>query len=162
MAKKFRKLLVKNCLLFISCRWQYEKARLSVLGGFYAFLEYLQDWLFLAMMRPCFHIFTIRWQFQFSNSKYFKSCDNTFFVVVMILLSDRQLSTFGLLYHIFIASAYKKCIQNWLKFTPFICKLYFNKFIKDQKKSVKFCSIGLFCETVKLHINVNELVVLKS
>ena len=102
--------------------------------------------------------------FQIQNM-YFKSCDNTFFVVVMILLSDRQLSTFGLLYHIFIASAYKKCIQNWLKFTPFICKLYFNKFIKDQKKSVKFCSIGLFCETVKLHIYQCKwicLVVLKS
>ena len=138
-----------------------RKGKAVCVRGFYAFLEYLQDWLFLAMMRPCFHIFTIRWQFQFSNSKYFKSCDNTFFVVVMILLSDRQLSTFGLLYHIFIASAYKKCIQNWLKFTPFICKLYFNKSIR-QKKSVKFCSIGLFCETVKLHINVNELVVLKS
>ena len=70
----------------------------------------------------------------------------------LFLLSDRQLSTFGLLYHIFIASAYKKCIQNGLKFTPFIFKLYFNKFIKDQKKSVKFCSIGLFCETVNLNI----------
>ena len=35
LAKKYRKLPVKNYLLFISCRvsqWQYKQAMLSVLG----------------------------------------------------------------------------------------------------------------------------------